>query len=202
MTDHDWDHEVWPVLAGCFPRVTAKLTPEEQASYRRVLDRYTTSQAIVAIRTWKDTKTAYLTPAGLDALVRAQVHENRDRTESDDLGISYQGSIRRRWAAEQPQRADELLSLTDTEVDIRCRHWDWLKYHELFGPDYPATKAFWKQWQLEIYYAGQRDIAGYHHPILFEHFHDKRIKVIHSTLDQEYETFAQQFRPKREANVA
>lgn len=71
MTDIEWEH-AWGVFCGLWPKQSSDITDEIQASYRRVVSKFTGDQVVRELRGFSDTSKFMPKPSELKHRVQAK----------------------------------------------------------------------------------------------------------------------------------
>jgi len=133
---------VQAVFSGLWPRVIAKLTEEELASFRRMLGRYGAGEVITALRKWKDTQTTF--PRAIE-IVR-QIPKPESTGKQDGGGSTFHDQVRRRWAKERPEHRERFYDMTDHEIEVAFAHGEWEGCEAVYGAGLSSFAA-WRKWQ-------------------------------------------------------
>ena len=81
MNDSEWS-ECWRILSELWPRMVADMTGEQQASWRRALDRFSENDVRSVLRGWADTSNRYPKPPDIASRCRERRAHRRVGVES------------------------------------------------------------------------------------------------------------------------
>lgn len=110
MTTAEWE-TIWALLESLWPRMTADMTSEQIASYRRVCEPFSENDCRVVLRTWYDTQSKYPRSAEVGRALRERKRARAESGEDDrkrrQAEAAERERIERRWADIRDTLADQ-----------------------------------------------------------------------------------------------
>jgi len=174
--NNDDSREVLMTLLSLWPRIKDTITDEEMASWQRSWSRTTKDKAIGIIRKIKDTCERYPTPAQVSKIVRSAssgsasgVIKNKEWSERDH------------WMRIMPDMANEIVKMSDNEVDLISAFYRWKKCSSVYGLVSQSTIVAY--WQFQSIKTGNVKYKAWSKPA-----HDSYMSIIEELkkVDEKY----------------
>lgn len=113
MMDHEFN-ECWNLLASLWPRRISRLTGEQKDTYKRVMDRYRTTQVVPVIRGLAEVCDRMPTPAVIRSNLKASRRKEIERCERD--------TTRDAERAEYRSMSEKIDAVIDDMTDDQLGH--------------------------------------------------------------------------------
>lgn len=154
MTNHEWQ-QVWEVFSALWPRITEKLSAEEEASYRRAMNGLTVDEARESIRAWKDTRPRFPQPPDLRQFARSR----RQAEPGSEAGraSTWHDAARRLWARMPGANPQAIAAMSDADVELHQAHYDWEGAVAVSGAASESATHRWLIWQRLLKRHGYRE---------------------------------------------